>query len=397
MSQRLISLSPDLLRLREEGYDIEIRAGYLLVKSVPYVSERREVLLGTLVSPLTLAGDTTAPPGDHTVLFAGEYPCGVDGLPIESIRNSSEHMKLDQGLEADHRFSNKSTAGPDQTHYDKMTRYVAIISGPAEALEPDRTARINRFVDSQVEESPFVYVDTASSNAGTTALGRKLELGSLAIVGLGGTGSYVLDLVAKTPVRTIHLFDGDVFLQHNAFRSPGAAACDDLKAMALKVEYFQRLYSSMHRGIEPHGYYIDGTNADELREMDFVFLCLDRGYAKRDIVARLIDLRIPFIDVGMGVEVIDEALGGILTVTTLTAEVHDHAPRRMAFSDADPNADYSKSIQIADLNALNAALAVIKWKKLYGFYRDLGGEHFTAFTIDTCALSNEEASCDASR
>ena len=35
MSQLLISRSPDLARLREEGYDIEIRSGYLLVKDVP--------------------------------------------------------------------------------------------------------------------------------------------------------------------------------------------------------------------------------------------------------------------------------------------------------------------------------------------------------------------------
>ena len=29
MSQRLISLSPDLKRLRDEGYEVEVRAGFL--------------------------------------------------------------------------------------------------------------------------------------------------------------------------------------------------------------------------------------------------------------------------------------------------------------------------------------------------------------------------------
>ena len=33
----------------------------------------------------------------------------------------------------------------------------------------------------------------------------KLELRKIAILGLGGTGSYVLYFVAKTPVREIHL------------------------------------------------------------------------------------------------------------------------------------------------------------------------------------------------
>jgi tRNA A37 threonylcarbamoyladenosine dehydratase len=46
---------------------------------------------------------------------------------------------------------------------------------------------------------------------------------------MGGTGSYILDLVAKTAVMEIHLFDGDDFNQHNAFRAPGAASLEDLE------------------------------------------------------------------------------------------------------------------------------------------------------------------------
>ncbi len=38
MSRQLISRSPDLQRLEDEGYDLEIRSGYLLVKDVPYVN-----------------------------------------------------------------------------------------------------------------------------------------------------------------------------------------------------------------------------------------------------------------------------------------------------------------------------------------------------------------------
>jgi hypothetical protein len=40
--------------------------------------------------------------------------------------------------------------------------------------------------------------------------------------------------------------------------------------------------------------------------------------------------------------------------------------------------DYDGNIQIAELNSLNAALAVIKWKKLCGFYNDRKAEHFSA-------------------
>jgi hypothetical protein len=43
-----------------------------------------------------------------------------------------------------------------------------------------------------------------------------------------------------------------------------------------------------------------------------------------------------------------------------------------------------------DLNALNACLAVIRWKRLYGFYRDLEGEHHSLYTIDGNHLLNED-------
>ena len=77
----------------------------------------------------------------------------------------------------------------------------------------------------------------------------------IAIIGLGGTGSYVLDLVAKTPVKEIHLFDGDTFLQHNAFRSPGAPSGEELRAKLPKVTYLKNAYGKMHTGIVAHPVY----------------------------------------------------------------------------------------------------------------------------------------------
>jgi len=271
-----------------------------------------------------------------------------------------------------------------------MTRYATIIAGKAQAIDPSVTPKVNRFVEAVDEDSPFVYVDTASSSDGIAAVSRKLEQEAVAIVGLGGTGSYILDLVAKTPVRAIHLFDGDRFLQHSAFRAPGAASIEALKAIPDKVEYYKQQYSNIHRGIVPHSDYLDSSNLEDLRGMKFVFLCLDRGQIKRDIVAKLLEWQIPLIDVSMGIELVEDALGGILTVTTVTPEKRDHCQQRMTFSDANPNDEYSRNVQIADLNALNASLAVIKWKKHFGFYRDLRREHYSSYTTDVDMLLNED-------
>ena len=239
-------------------------------------------------------------------------------------------------------------------------------------------------------DEPFNYTDTASSRAEIVAVTKKLALRKIAILGVGGTGSYVLDLVAKTPVKEIHLYDGDTFYQHNAFRSPGAPSGEELGAKQPKATYFKNLYAKMHRGIVDHPVYLDASNVEELRGMDFVFVCLDKGEPKKLIVQKLEEFSIPFTDVGMGIQLDDNMLGGIMRVTTSTVRKRDHFRNRVSFEDTPGDDDYNRNIQIADLNALNAALAVIKWKKHFGLYRDLKAEHHSQFSIDTNLLLNED-------
>lgn len=391
MSRELISRSPDLKRLEDEGYDIEERAGHLLVKHVPYVNSSKEVKYGVLVSKLELSGDITTKPTDHVAMFEGEVPCDRDGRVLGKVVNSSERKELGGGIVIDHIFSSKPTGGY-QDYYEKMTTYVNMLAGAAQAIDPTATATTFPVIEATEEESVFRYIDTASSRAEIGAISEKLELGSVAIVGLGGTGAYVLDLVAKTPVKEIHLFDGDRFLQHNAFRSPGAPSADELRQVPQKVAYFHDRYSRMHRNIIPHDDYLNESNVEILRGMDFVFLSTDDGKAKKAIVAALEEYGIRFIDVGMGVYESEGSLAGQLRVTTSTPQQRDHVreKKRIPFSDRGDENDYSQNVQIADLNALNAALAVVKWKKICGFYRDLEGEHFSVYEVDGNHILNED-------
>ena len=50
------------------------------------------------------------------------------------------------------------------------------------------------------EESVFQYIDTNSSRAGIDNCNRKMLDKKIAIIGLGGTGAYILDLVSKTNI-----------------------------------------------------------------------------------------------------------------------------------------------------------------------------------------------------
>lgn len=389
MSQRPISRSADLRRLRDEGYDIRIHHGHLVMRDVPYVNARRETARGILVSKLTIgADDTTAAPADHVAYFIGEYPCRTDGAPIEGIRHQTSRMTLAPDLVADHSFSSKPQRGRYLDYHEKMTTYAAIIASHAEAIDPALRPTTFPVITSEEEDSVFCYIDTASSRAGIAAVSAKLETGPVAIVGLGGTGSYVLDLLAKTPVREIHLYDADTFSQHNAFRSPGAPTAEELSARPMKVAHFARLYSAIRRQIIPHAYHITHETIEELRGAAFVFLCMDSAAAKRRVIEGLEEFGTPFIDVGMGVDLIDGKLGGILRVTTSTPARRDHIGHRISFGGHDD--EYATNIQVADLNALNAALAVVRWKKYVGFYRDERGEHHATYTIGANMLLSEE-------
>jgi hypothetical protein len=390
MSQRLISRSADLKQLQDEGYDLEVRSGFLLIKHVPYVNAAKEVTYGVLVSKLELADDVTIKPSDHVGYFAGDAPCNSSGEPLAKIINSSSRQVLAEGLEVDHTFSSKPSSGYADYHH-KASTYVEMIARHARAINPDATAMTFPVIEDDEEDSVFNYIDTASSRAGISAVTDKLRVSSIAIVGLGGTGSYVLDLVTKTPVKEIHLFDGDRFAQHNAFRSPGAPTGKQLARLPQKVKHFAHQYAGMRRkdSIVVHDYYIDESNVDELREMSFVFLALDRGEPKKLLVEKLEEFGVPFVDVGMGIYEVDGSLAGLLRVTTSVDGARDSAKKHIPFSDGEDN-DYSQNIQIADLNALNAALAVIKWKKLLGFYADRGGEQNTVYGLIDNSMINED-------
>ena len=107
-----------------------------------------------------------------------------------------------------------------------MATYAAILAGPAQLIDPEARPQTFKVGEPEKEntETPFNYIDTASSRAEIDVVTAKLKkLNRIAIVGLGGTGSYVLDFVAKTPVWEIHLYDGDDLPAAQRFQVAGRA------------------------------------------------------------------------------------------------------------------------------------------------------------------------------
>jgi hypothetical protein len=396
MSRPPIDRNLHLARLADEGYALDVDPdGVLLVRLVPYVTPRREVKTGTIMAKVTTAGsidDIVAFP-DHTVFFAGEMPCDYEGRPLNRVVISSQRTALTPRLAYDHHFSQKPGPAGYASMYDQIRHYVTILESYAQRLDPSATAKVGprvAYENHDEDRSPFVYADTASMRAGTVMVSEKLRKQRIAIVGVGGTGSYIVDQVAKTPVPEIHLYDDDVLFTHNSFRGPGAATLADLRRMMLKVDYWCEQYSALHRGIRPHPYRINADNVHELLEFEFVFLAMDSGPEKLAIVAALQGGRISFVDCGIGVQEVHGSLRGIVRATASTPQKNDHLNRRVSFTPPGIDNDYERNIQVADLNALNAILAVIKWKKLSGFYHDFTNEHDTTYTINSHLLTRNE-------
>jgi uncharacterized protein DUF6791/ThiF family protein len=390
MSRQLIARNDDLARLKREGFDVQVLGSFVVVKRVPYVTASRAIKHGILISEANIAGEAVKP-RDHVALFAGEYPCFSDGTEIDQIRNSSIDQLIGEGIRANFRFSAKpQPTGAYDDHHQKISTYITILTGPALKLDPTVTAQVFPPDVPAENESVFNYLETASGRAGITAVTEKLKLKKVGIIGLGGTGSYVLDLISKTPIEELHLFDGDRFFNHNAFRSPGAASFDELNSSVMKVAYYKSRYSLMRRGIVEHAYYIDNNNVHELQDMDFVFVCLDRGEPKRLIINKLEEHQVPCIDVGMGLHNVDDRLTGVLRTTLSDPLQRGHFRSRVSFADGDEDNEYSRNIQIADLNALNATFAVIKYKKYLGFYHDFGNEYNSNYTVSMNSICNED-------
>ena len=390
MSRALIARSPDLRRLEDEGYTLRIvDDAYLLVDNVPYVTMGGGVQEGSLAMELTLQADVTTKPSTHVAYWTGEFPYRADGSKLLAmLAEEAAKDTPSPSVPPAYLLSAKATGGYRNYHH-KVVTYVELLSREARAVSPGVTAQQWRIVSNQQDaESPFEFADTASARQNTADLARKLHHERVAIVGAGGTGSYVLDFVSKTWASEIHVFDDDPFLQHNAFRSPGPFSREDIEGGPIKSVFHGERYSRMRTGVVAHDARIDDSNVEQLGAFDTVFLCMDGHPIKARMIETCMAQGVLLIDVGMGLYRVNDSLAGVIRTTTCLPECHDHVKECIDLSGDDVHGEYERNAQMAELNALNAALAVIKWKKIRGFYNSLAHELNSEYVIDGNKLIN---------
>ena len=142
----------------------------------------------------------------------------------------------------------------------------------------------------------------------------------------------------------------------------------------------------MRNGVVAREFDVTAENVEVLGDLDFVFVAVDDNETRQWLLPALDGMEVPFVDVGMGIEKTNDKLLGL--VRTSFCETPKSSAERRGEGGLRDVGEYERNVQIVELNALNAALAVIRWKKHRGFYLDLGQEDRSTYTIDGNHMSN---------
>lgn len=363
----LVNRNPFLKDLDETGYLFDFVGGYLILYGWPYLDANGQLQHGDWLSSVNLA-DGVMEPQDHQALWRGSRPCDPSGKPL-ALGGGNSAVAITDGFATDQSFSCKLMGDIGQlrgyvSFAEKVETYLGKITGPALAVFPDATPFAAIAVRAAEQTSPLKFPDTMSARYEINDLSMRLRGKKAAIIGLGGTGAYILDFIARTHLESIRLFDDDKVHVHTIFRMPGFIP----RAIGeRKVDVLFKQYSQWHGAIEPVPDRVSLDNIAQLKDFDFVFVSVDDGPSRLLIVDWLTANNIPFVDCGMGLTRSAIGLSAFIRVTGTDRQAFEDNVGSVRLPTQNPKDDeYRKRPQITELNALNAAMAVIRFKQHFG-------------------------------
>ena len=287
----------------------------------------------------------------------------ASGKPDERIGGAVHGVRIEPGAAIDGRVYNADgTAIGNHINGDGETwSAISIKKGGQGSPEDDGSARdlIHRYAKQVVgavsaagysetaslaKRGPLKIPNTFEARAALGPVQDRIREQRIAVIGLGGTGAYVLDLMAKTPVPEIHLLDADEVEWHTFMRAPGAPTSEKIESLRrstlTKVAYYHSKYASLREGIYPHAVRIDSPcmfgEFLSSHPVDFAFVCIDQkkdsDSPRQDVVYEaLFQAAIPFIDLGVSITLEGDRVRGAVT-TSFYAEGSE------AWREAIPNA-----------------------------------------------------------
>jgi hypothetical protein len=126
--RKLVSHNNDLAALVDKGYAVTFDSGWMVIRDVPYLDQQSALQWGAIATKLIFVDAVRVVQEDHTVLFAGVHPCGLDGVPIRLIDAGAYPLTLSEACNdvvIERRFSNKPReTGKFENFFDKLESYV---------------------------------------------------------------------------------------------------------------------------------------------------------------------------------------------------------------------------------------------------------------------------------
>ena len=379
---------------KQIGFTVNVKPGVVRAIGVPCLLRDEIVSTCTIEKSYDESGRPDDRIGDaiHAVRISPDK--AFDGLvynadgtpvgnPIGGDGKSWSNISIKKGSPG----SPEDDASPE----DVVHRYARQIVGAVSAFEtghyvPDSSLAV---------PNPFKIPNTFEARTAIGPVQDRIRAQHVAIIGLGGTGSYILDLVAKTPVAGIHLLDSDDIDWHNFMRAPGAPATEEIESQHAKplrkVDYYHAKYASLREGIHAHPVRADSSAwfAEFLSEhpVSYAFVCIDqlsdRDSPRQDVVyAALSEARVPFIDSGVSITLEDDSVSGSVTTSA-------YAAGSLEWKGAIPNARVEgylpgyQNVQLPEVNALAAALAVMEWRRRTKQYVSKSSSFLHKFRLET--------------
>lgn len=380
-------------RLLDEGYALYRRGPYI-VMPVSYLDAAGDPQTGLMVDTLNLDADGHARtlPMNHQMHFIGGQPYDHEGRILFS-GNGASATPLFDGKSSSFYWSWKPLTDNGEMRdyvslHEKFSEYAFYVSGPAEAKHAEFQVTPFAAIGDVDAGCPFPFDDMNSARANLSELDKLIAGDTVAIVGAGGTGSYIFDLVSKTRVKAIRLYDFDEFDIHNAFRIPGATNREEFGQP--KVRVVEQRYAGWHNDVKVFEKRLDFGSGDLLEGITFAFLAVDKIAARREVAKVLLARGIPVAIVGMGLHHGNPGLTGMVDTTLLDGASSPDAIAELIGEDLiDIPDEYQKNIQTVELNAFNAAMAVFMYKKYRGYYAGGRSTYQATFTISTMQLDRE--------
>ena len=359
----------DLLRQEAErrGWTIEVHQNRISVGEVPYRKKdgeagRCQVSVETEDDGLSMKAPDNGRGAIHAARLSGvEKGCAYQatGEPVGNVLWSDNARECIISIKRDD--------GEYVDGWHALAVYTVRVAGEVGVEEREHIEKIFKF-------------PIAGEDARDIQLWRDRARGQqIGIVGLGGVGLWILDLMSKTDVRELKIWDGDKIEGRNLVRAPGWASQDAIGKN--KADYFGEQYGRIRTGISIRGQYWHSDNPDDTFDgLDFVFVAVDKTETRTALCERLEDNGIPFIDVGMGIERQEERVRGSCQVF-FSGEEPGRWRIGIPTAEGAGEQDYH-ALQLADLGALNAALAVGIWRRHIGQYEEEKKDWLVRYRIE---------------